>query len=501
MLDYSFIEVLKTLDWKELKEFRKFAVSPYFNKSRKALKLIDAIIKFHPHYDNSRLTKEGLHRKINPEIPYNEITMRRLLYDVQKLLERFMQQVNFEKKNIESRIFMTEEIGSRGAEKLFLKNTSHTEELLESQGIVNSDYCLAKFKMQTDKFYFSMINNKISRKEFANIETAKLTEGITFLISYFMLEAIKHNDTLLSYSRSYNIKQSANFIDQFIRLFDFERLEIFMKKNSITGNHIIKVYLNLLKAFLYFDNEYYYDEFKKSLNKLSGKLSTTDNNFLYTRLASYCIVKNQVIHDKNAYFDRELFAILEMTLAKKFYETETNKYLPADVFRNMLLIALKLNKIKWTEDLISDYSNKLHPQNRTDIVNFSYGMLYFEKGAYDTALRYLGRVKLDESIYRLDLRVLLLKIYYEQGAFDSAFSMMRAYKKYVLENQMLDENKKATHINFIKYITKLINYQRGTNKTDLISVRMQVDKSKHLVQKEWLTNKIYELDKSISIAV
>lgn len=501
MLDYSFIDVLRSMSWAELKELRRFILSPYFNRSRKVIKLFDAIIKYHPHYDNTRLTKEWLHSKINNNLPYNEITMRRLLFDLQKLSERFMQQLNFERKDIDSRVFMTEEIGTRGAEKLFLKNTVRTEKMLEDKGFINSDYCLTRFRLETDKFYFSMINNKVSRKDFATIETSKLTEGITFLISYFMLEAIKHNDTLLSYSRSYNVRQSSHFIDQFIKLFDFERLEIFMKKNSITGNYIIEVYLNLLKSFLYFENDYYYTEFKKSLNKYSKKLSPSDNNFLYTRLSSYCIIKNRTIHDKNLYYNRELFDIYNVMLSNKYYETETNKYIPSDIFREALLAGLRLKKLKWTEDYIFQYGNKLHPNNKTDIINFSHAMLYFEEGNYENSLSYLGKVKLDEFVFRLDLRVLLLKIYYEQQAFDSAFSMMRAYKKYLLENDMLDDDKKNMHLNYIKFITKLINYHRGTNKTDLLSLKLQIDKSKHLIEKEWLTDKIYEQDKSISIAV
>src|SRR5438105_2234991 len=175
MLEYSFIEILKTLDRKELLNFRKFILSPYFNRSRKAVRLFDAIAKYHPHYEHRKLTKEMLHSKVNSGLAYNEITMRRLLFDIQRLLERFMQQVNFERKNIESRVYMTEEIGSRGAAKLFLKNTLHTEEMLEKKGFINSDYCLARFRLETDKFYFSMINNKVSKKDFADVETAKLT--------------------------------------------------------------------------------------------------------------------------------------------------------------------------------------------------------------------------------------------------------------------------------------------------------------------------------------
>jgi len=501
LLDYSFIEILRTLDKRELKEFRKFAVSPYFNRSRKTVKLFDAIIKFHPHYESSKLTKEQLHKSINSGLPYNEITMRRLLFDLQKLSERYMKQINFEKKNIESRGFMTEEIGMRGAEKLFLKNTSLTEKMLEEKNFVNSDYFLSKYRLETDKFYFGMMNNTISKKSSAIKEVTKLVEGITYLIIYFMLEAIKHNDILLAYSNSYNLKQTGYFIEQFIKLFDFERLEIFMKKNSPKGSHIIEVYLNLLKSFLYFNDEVYYREFKKSLNRFSNELSPTDNHFLYGRLVSYCTLKDNSQSQENSYYQNELFNLYSVILENKYYLSETSTYIQLDDFRNILIIALRLNKIKWAENFIFDYGNQLNPKYKADVVNYSYGMLYFETGAYEDSLGYLAKINPDEFVFRLDYRVLMLKIYYEQKAYDSAFSMMRSYKKYVAENEMVNTNLRTVHNNFIKVVTKLLNYQRGTNKTDLITVMMHIEKSKLLLQKAWLTDKICELDNSISIAV
>src|SRR5690242_10642367 len=122
MLDYAFIEILETLTRDELKSFRRFISSPYFNRSAKVVKLFDNISKHHPNYEHTSINKESLHKKISPELPYNEITMRRLLFDLQNLAEKFLQQLNFENKPIEARTFMTEEIVKRGSSRMLLKN-------------------------------------------------------------------------------------------------------------------------------------------------------------------------------------------------------------------------------------------------------------------------------------------------------------------------------------------------------------------------------------------
>ena len=495
MLDYAFLEILETFTRDELKSFRRFIRSPYFNRSEKVLKLYDEIIKYHPHFEGRNLTKERLLQKVSPELPYNEITMRRLLFDLQNLTEKFARQLNFEKKEIESRIFMTEEIGTRGAGKMFYKNVKSTQNMLDSLGYINSDTCLSRFRLETDQFYFNMINDKINKKTFVHTEARRLISGITYLINYFMLEAIKHNDTLLNYSRSFNVKYNEKIINEFINLFDFERLEIFMKKNSLIGSYIIEVYLNALKSYLYFDNDYYYNEFKTSLYKHKKQLSLNDNEFLFTKLEGYCILKTKNKVVSNYDYDRELFEIYKTILSGKYFQTESNKYISVDLFRNIVIRAIKLKELGWLEGFIYDYGQHVHPKRRLDIINFAYAMLYFERNAYEQSLDYLGNIKMDEFIYNLDTRNLYLRIYFEQRDFNTAIPFVKAYREFINTNELISHSVKVEHENFLKFTNKLINHFNLKSKTDLGILYTRIKDCKNLVNKDWLLNKTQSLEK------
>lgn len=496
MLDYGFIEILETLTRGELKSFRRFICSPYFNRSQKVVKLFDHISKHHPNYEHSSITKESLHKKVSPGLPYNEITMRRLLFDLQNLAEKFLQQLNFENKPIEARTFMTEEIVKRGSSRMLLKNIKTADKLIGEVGYVNSDICLSKFRMETDKFYFGMIHNNINKKSFVDTEAGKLISGITYLMSYFMLEAIKHNDTLLTYSRSFNVKHNEKVVSQFLELFDFDRLAVFMNQNSMTGSYIIEVYLNALKSFLYFSDDSYYKVFKNSLVKHYSKLSPTDNHFLFGKLSGYCTLKTMFSTKLDVVYDYELFEIHKLIIREKYYETEANKYFPVDLFRNILFQATKLQEFSWLEDFIEGYSTQLHPNRRNDVINYSYAHLYFERNAYDESLTYLSRIKMDEFSYGLDAKNLYLKIYYDQGDYDSAFSFARSYLKYLNENPMVSESRREGNINFVKYTTKLINYHNEKSKTDLSSLALQITKCKNLTNRFWLAGVTESLEKA-----
>ncbi|MEO8512807.1 MAG: hypothetical protein ABI543_04565 [Ignavibacteria bacterium] len=500
MLNYAFLEILESLTRDEIKSFRRFILSPYFNRSQKVLRLFDCIIKYYPNFDNPKLSKEVLHKKISPDLPYNELTMRRLLFDLQNLAEKFMRQIYIEKKEPESKLMAIEELAIRGASRMHKLITRDTEVLLDNE-IVDAEQCLNHFKLETEKFYFGMINDKITRKNFIDTEAGKLIKGITYFISYFMLESIKHNETLLNYSLSFKVKHSYKFISQFLELFDLERLEIFMTKHSLAGSYIIKAYLNMLKAFLYFDNDYYYEEFKSSVFDNLEKFSNTDKNFLFAKLSAYCTIKGFDNSVTNKNYDNELFGIYRILVENKYYETEANKYMPVDLYRNILFQASRMKELRWLEEFIEDYSRLIHPNRKTDIINYSYAFLNFERGNFGDSLKWLSKIRMEEFSYHLDIRNMYLRIYYEQGDYESALSSSKAFLKYLNENTIISDDKKQANENLVKFTIKLINYHNTSSKTDPTSLMLQANKCKRLSSKEWLLTKVHELDRSVKKAI
>ncbi len=501
MLDYAFIELLESLTRDEIRSLRKFIISPYFNRSQKVVKLFDIIAKFHPNFESPKLAKEELHKKISPELPYNEITMRRLLYDLQELISKFIRQQYVERKEAESAIFTIEELAIRGAERMHSITIRDAEKLMNSFKNIDADACLNKFKLETEKFYFGMINNKINKKSFVDTEAGKLINGITYFISYFMLESIKHNDTLLNYSRSFNIKQNKKFISQFLDLFDFQRLEIFMKTHSLSGIEIVQAYINSLKAYLYFDNDEYYAQLKSSVLDNLDKFSQTDKHFLFAKLSGYCILKKESLPATDMKYESELFDIYKKMLVDKYYQTEASKYMPVDLYRNIIIQAVKMKELRWLEDFIEEYGRQIHPGRKTDIINYSYAYLRFEQGNYKEALGWLSKIRMEEFTYHLDIRSLYIMTYYELGDLETAYSAANAFSKYLRNNSMVSDEKRTGCENLCKYVIKLINYHNTSSKTDLSSLAVRLNKSKNLNSKLWLLSKVQNLDRSVKKAI
>ena len=58
MKNTQLIKLLRTFDQKEIKRFREFISSPFFNKNKNVTKLFEIIRKIYPDFEQEKFTKE-----------------------------------------------------------------------------------------------------------------------------------------------------------------------------------------------------------------------------------------------------------------------------------------------------------------------------------------------------------------------------------------------------------------------------------------------------------
>jgi hypothetical protein len=486
MLKHQLLEILKTFSDHEKKKFGKFLCSPYFTNSPKILKLFYILKKFHPTYDNPRLTKHYIHRKLDYGLPYNDSTIRNLIYDLQEYAEKFLRQQKFESRPLDGYIYAREEYINRGLTDLFDINVINSEIKMADFEFVDIDYSFHKFKVQLDKFAFNLINNRLKNKTVIETESAKLADSITYFVNYFIVESIKGNQALLSNARKNETKNQIQFVMDFLRVFDFDKLNTFAQKYSKKASNIVESYICLLKAFLNFDNDNYYIEYKKSILKNINKLSYSDKNYLFMRLRDYCLLKQSKNKPSKINYEKELFDFYELTLKMEYYKTDSNPYLPIEFYKDILIHGLKLRKYSWVESFITGSKNKLRPENRKDMTAYATALLYYDKGKYEEALSVLKKITNDAFVYRLEAKSLELRIFIDTNQFEKAMSLIDAYKLFMSNDELITDLRKVHHGNFIHYANKLIRYRSNGKDTDANSIMKEIQNTADIINKEWL---------------
>ncbi|MBK8551766.1 MAG: hypothetical protein IPL53_12160 [Ignavibacteria bacterium] len=489
MYTHELINLLKTLSPKELMRLSRFLNSPYFNNRRRLIDLFYVLKNFYPAFNKKSLTKENIFKRIYGKADYNDSTYRNLMSDLLVLTLKFLKTEGIEKDTVQSSFFLTQELFMRGNYNLFRNRMLINERLLESKHKINSDYFLNKYRILTDNFYVNLMTQKVLKKKYVVSESQKIISGIVCILSYFVLESIKHYDNLLNYSRSYNIQRNFDTVASFIEIFNFEKLISYIRDNSPTSIPIVEIYYNLLKAFTNFEDEKFYAEFKKSLLQNFNALGLDENNFLFSRLFDYCILKMNMGVNTGFNIQNEIFELNNIYLQHKFYITESNKYIPFDFYRNVLINCITLKKHNFMEDFIKTYSKNLLPKHIQSIENYSYALLYFEKGQYNKALACINRIKFDQFMYKLDMKNLQLKINFELNQYESALSVIDAYKHFLKNNVLITESRRVMHSNFVTYANKLIQYRTGSQKVNLSYISDKIEKSKNIIDKGWLIEK------------
>lgn len=488
MFKHQLLEILKTFSDHEKKKFGKFLCSPYFTNSPKILKLFRILKKYHPTYDNPRLTKHYIHKKLDYGLPYNDSTIRNLIYDLQEYAEQFIRQQKFDNNPLDGYIYTRDEYINRGLAALFDINVIYSEAELAKAKFDDVNYCYHKFKVQYDKFFFNMMDGKIKDKGTIEIEAAKLAESMTYLINFFVVEAIKSNQALLSSAKKHNTKNQIAFVMDFLKVIDLEKLSSFAQKYSKKALPMIESYSYLLKAFLNFENDNYYLEYKKSILKNINKLSNSDINYLFMRLRDYCILKVARNKPSKINYEKELFDFYDLTLKMEYYKTDNNPYLTLDFYRKILMHGLKLKKYAWVETFISGSKNKLRPEVKRDMTLFSTAILNYERCRFDEALSALKKITNEAFIFRLEVKNLELRIMLDTNQLEKAMSLIDAYKLFVSTDELLTDLMKAKNGRFINYVSKLIRYRSNGQNQDVNAIMKEIQNSADIVHKEWLIN-------------
>jgi len=472
--------------------FSKFLNSPYFNNKKKILILYNNLRKFHPEYDARNFSKEHLFKLIYGNTNYNDSTFRNLMSDLLKLMLQFLKMEGIEKNELETSFFLTQELYNRGASNLFLNQMSKNENYLNSRKVMDGLYFLSKYRIETDRFSLNLLTQKTTKKSDLISESQKLIEGIIYILCYFITESLQRNDLLLNYSRSYNINKNIDTVSEFLSLFNFDKILSYISKNMDLEVPVIGVYSKMLKVFIEIDNKDAYSEFKKSLLQHSKELGSNNNYFFYTKLIDYCVIKKNLGSFDNSEIDREIFELQSIYIKNEYYKTEANSYLAFDVYRNVLINSIAVKELDYMEDFIIKYSKKLLPKYKSNMENYSYALLYFEKNNFDKALNCLNKVKFDQFVYKLDMKNLQLKINFELEYFESAISVIDTYKHFLNNSPLLSENRKISHNNYLAYTLKLIHFKTGSKKINIPFLGDKISKTKNVFDKIWLLEKIKE---------
>ena len=471
------LKALKTLNTREFRRFKEYVHSPFFNKNRNVRKLIDVMDKYYPKFDSNSITEANIFNKIFPELDYDYFKLRNLLSELFKLYNSYLKIIAYEKTELEGDIDLLSELHDRKQDVPYRQIDSETEKKLSSSQIKDEYYFYLKHKLNkinTSHYKF----DKSKKYEFDSIQT----EFNSFL-QYSITGLLQHYSKMLHNRNHGNIKYNMEMFDlvmEYIKDKDFRE-----SPSCMIYKQIILVELSR--------KEEDYRKLLKLKEKFKNNISREDLYYVYLVMNSFSVGRLRM-GDESYYKDR--FAALKGVVDEQFFASD---YILFPNFISTFTSACMIDEFKWASDFMEKHSDGISPvKEKNNTITYCKAFLAYRKREYDKALDLFAVTNFKFFLFKVMVRSYMLRIYYEKDLHEQTLNAVDAFRHYLKSEEMIDEDQKKAHYDFLKHLTTLSNMKIENNQKKNFPSIMSLEKQIQLMDnslgiRNWLLNKTKEL--------
>lgn len=480
------VQIISVLKEDELKEAERFVNSPYFNSNGNIIRLFALLKKQYPGFDPARITKEVLFGRLFPGKPYNEQVMKNLSSGLLQLLLEFLAIDRYRSRNTNDKeLDILSELNARRLDNIFLSRLKKLErELLDTTHMIHPLF-FHLHKLETIKSQYLLSRDK---QKYAADNVMKTGD---YLIYFFITELTRIAIDLNANMTSFNIQYKTDLVNEVLEKLDFAHLLEYLKKHNYPYSEMIEVYYHRLKAMLVSSEENYH-RYRESILENAGRFSLYELASLIDSLHNMAI---QRVNDgaENAVWDE--FEVVKMKLKYGTMALRTGGVISLLNFRNVIFSTVRLNQLSWAEEFIKKYIGLVNEESRVSISNHARGIIAYVKKDYDTAIKLLNNVDLENPFYASDVKTHLAIIYFEQGHYESCISVLDSFRHMVTSREEFSAIFREVNIRFINTVSSYIRALNSGNKGReiLLKTKGKLLSYPMINHKGWLTQKADQL--------
>ena len=485
MKDSKLISLLKALSHEEFRQLEKFADSSYYNMGRDLNPFIKVLKPFYPHFENKDLNSRYIFEKLFPGKKYDNVRSDNLIRTFSSHLFRvckeFLVITELESQTFKKKYLLLNQLRKKGLYKEFDKEFDRAAEDTDYGGKGSVGYFTDRFLLSAVKRDCSL-NQDDFEKSFEY--TVKASEN---LITAALISAYKFEDEK-NLAGAYNIEITGNIIQALLDNINSENLLFEIKKTGNGYYNYIEVFHAIYLMNRFKDKTEYYYNLKELLKANSSLFGRSENYVIWNIMLTYCGI--------NKLKPEEVFELYNYMLDNSFYKLSEKENFHIVLFRNIILNSSSLGEFNWLNEFIEKYSCELHANHRENMRYYSLAYLCFAKSDFEKALEHILKIKYNLFLFKLDMRILQAKIYYELGYFEEGLSLISAILTYLGNTKEFAEFIKTSIRNFAKCLRELIRIRTGVkfSDEDIYEMKNIVQKIFHPGLTVWLTEKIKEIE-------
>ncbi|MCP4441629.1 MAG: hypothetical protein GY810_22195 [Aureispira sp.] len=457
--------LFRSLDKKELKQFKLWVVSPAHNKHQDVLKFFEYLWS-RRYVSVLTFRKSRVFKHLYPDRTYDDLRMRHIMSLGLESLLNFVRYNLQVKESILPNVSLAKDLHARKLDKLAQQYLKKATNDLQEQPYRSGNYYLESFHLEAEEMEQIGTQHRIGTNNLQQISNS--------LSHFFMVNTLRYACVHLSHQ---NLRKS----DCKIVLLGAVLDEI--EKGDYSDNPAVMVYYYTYKALEEPETESYFGDLKRYLLNNANCFSLKEYKNLFLQALNYCIKRLNIGGET---YIREAFELYRDGLDKEvLFDGEI---LSSFAYKNIVALGLRLGEFDWVTQFIPEYANYLDGENRDSYVHYNTARLHFAQGDYKTSLSLLAQTEYDDVFMNMDAKVMQLKIYYEEKEYEVLDSLLQSFTVFLQRKNIIGYHKEH-YKNVIFFIKKLLLLHRNDQEAKTL-LKQQIEETKPLGEKPWLLKQL-----------
>lgn len=478
------ITVLKKFSPEDNKQFSLFLKNEYLCRNKNCYEFFNELHKYYPLYVIDQKQKEIIYRHLYPAKEFNESTFRSLVRSLMISVEDYLLIEDIRENSSEREVKLLKILNDKNAADVVSKKLEDIKSIIskDNNGDISKKF-LYLYDYEIFRYNYFDANMKVLHKDEADDTFVYMNNANSHLSLFYFVE-------IVSNFVNYKIQQGMydNHIEELDVIFlsaDLKRLDVLFECTEYEYAYRLYKYLYLLYSEKTSKTSFlrYKSFFLEHTGQLSKKELLQHNNMLI----SYCIKNKNLIPE----LADELWGLYQFYLSKELYEADNNHYLDTYLFRSIIFLGLRHGYFSEVKLIIDKFSTKLHPEDSFNLKNLGYAYYYSYTGELKKSMEFANKVKLNDYVFKYDIKNLFVKLYFEDGSFDQLTSTIRCYREFLRNDKLLNQEIKNSFKQYINFTEQLLKQMDNADNIELNYTLDKLQKAPNVYAKDWL-EKMYK---------
>ncbi len=156
-----------------------------------------------------------------------------------------------------------------------------------------------------------------------------------------------------------------------------------------------------------------------------------------------------------------------------------------------MTIGLRLKEYDWVRAFLDRELRRLPEKERSNAQRYNLGNYFFHTGQYHAAIRIFQQVEFSDLYYQLDVRAILLKVYFELGEEELFDYHASAFRTFLSRNRKVSDYQRLIYRNFISFASRTLRKQ--DDPIALKGLLQEISQNRRVADIRWLEDKIGRL--------